>query len=51
MEGQEPAPKLLEQVRNAMRLHHDSIHTERSYIEWIHVLGKGARACQARWTT
>jgi hypothetical protein len=28
-------PKLLEQVRNVMRLHHYSIHTERSYIDWI----------------
>jgi integron integrase len=28
-------PKLLEQVRNVMRLHHYSIHTERTYIEWI----------------
>src|SRR5437764_14212615 len=29
------APRLLEQVRSLMRLHHYSIHTERSYIEWI----------------
>ena len=29
------APGLLEQVRNAMRLHHYSIHTERTYVEWI----------------
>jgi integron integrase len=28
-------PKLLEQVRKMMRLHHYSIHTERSYIDWI----------------
>jgi len=26
---------LLEQVRNVMRLHHYSIHAERSYVEWI----------------
>ncbi len=30
-----PTPKLLEQVRRVMRLHHYSIHTERSYTEWI----------------
>jgi hypothetical protein len=39
MESQPPAPqptpKLLEQVRNVMRLHHYSIHTERSYTDWI----------------
>ena len=35
MEGQEQAPKLLDQVRNVLRLHHYSIHTERSYIDWI----------------
>lgn len=28
-------PKLLEQVRRVMRLHHYSIYTERSYIDWI----------------
>jgi len=28
-------PKLLEQVRGVLRLHHYSIHTERSYVEWI----------------
>src|SRR6266487_1940747 len=31
----QPEPKLLEQVRNVMRLHHYSIHTERSYLDWI----------------
>jgi len=35
MESQEPAPKLLDQVRNVLRLHHYSIHTERSYVDWI----------------
>jgi len=35
MEGQEQAPKLLDQVRNVLRLRHYSIHTERSYIDWI----------------
>ena len=30
-----PAQRLLEQVRNVMRLHHYSIHTERTYVEWI----------------
>jgi hypothetical protein len=28
-------PKLLEEVRQVLRLHHYSIHTERSYVEWI----------------
>ena len=31
----EPSPKLLKQVRNTMRLHHYSIHTERTYTDWI----------------
>ena len=35
MEGQVQSPKLLHQVRNVLRLHHYSIHTERSYIDWI----------------
>jgi integron integrase len=28
-------PKLLDQVRNVLRLHHYSIHTETSYVDWI----------------
>ncbi|PKN63558.1 MAG: hypothetical protein CVU57_18450 [Deltaproteobacteria bacterium HGW-Deltaproteobacteria-15] len=28
-------PKLLVEVPRYLRLHHYSIHTERSYIEWI----------------
>ena len=28
-------PKLLDQVRTVLRLHHDSMHTERSSVEWI----------------
>jgi integron integrase len=28
-------PKLLDEVRHVLRLHHYSIHTERSYVEWI----------------
>jgi site-specific recombinase XerD len=28
-------PTLLEQVRQVLRLHHYSIHTERAYLEWI----------------
>src|SRR5208282_4465483 len=35
MEGQPETPKLLVQVRNVLRLHHYSIHTERSYVDWI----------------
>ena len=35
MEGQPESPRLLRQVRDIMRLHHYSIHTERSYVDWI----------------
>src|SRR6266852_2781612 len=28
-------PKLLDEVRTVLRLRHYSIHTERSYVEWI----------------
>jgi site-specific recombinase XerD len=28
-------PKLLDAVRQLLRLHHYSIHTKRSYVEWI----------------
>lgn len=28
-------PRLLDQIRNVIRLHHYSIHTERTYTEWI----------------
>ena len=35
MKSQEQTPKLLDQVRDLMRLHHYSIHTERSYTDWI----------------
>src|SRR5947209_20167918 len=31
----QPALRLLDQVRNVMRLGHYSIHTERSYVDWI----------------
>src|SRR5260370_13660315 len=34
-DSQEQKPRLLEQVRQVMRLHHYSRHTERSYIDWI----------------
>ena len=35
MEGQGQSPRLLDQVRQVLRLHHYSIHTERSYVDWI----------------
>jgi len=35
MESQSQTPRLLEQVRSFMRLHHYSIHTERTYLDWI----------------
>ncbi len=28
-------PKLLDEVRKVLRLHHYSMHTERSYVNWI----------------
>jgi hypothetical protein len=28
-------PRLLDEVRNVMRLHHYSIHTERATCDWI----------------
>ena len=31
-------PKLLDDVRKVLRLHHYSIHTERAYMEWIVVI-------------
>jgi hypothetical protein len=30
-----PQPKLLDEVRQVLRLHHYSIHTKRSSVEWI----------------
>ena len=35
MEGQGKPTRWMDQVRATMRLHHYSIHTERSYSEWI----------------
>src|SRR3982074_2784471 len=35
VEQAQPVPRLLEQVRNVMRVGHYSIHTERSYVDWI----------------
>jgi len=32
---EKPAPKLLEQVRAALRLRHYSIRTERAYVQWV----------------
>ena len=30
-----PKPKLLDEVRQVMRRHHYSIHTERAYCDWF----------------
>ncbi len=30
-----PPPKLLDQVRERLRVKHDSIRTEQSYVDWI----------------
>ena len=35
MEDQQESPRLLHQVRDVLRLHHYSIHTERSNVDWI----------------
>src|SRR6266568_801242 len=35
MESQSPTPRLLDQVRSFMRLHHYSIHNERTYLNSI----------------
>ena len=35
MDSQAQPPKLLAQVRDVLRLHHYSLHTERSYLDWI----------------
>ncbi len=29
------SPRLLEQMRQVLRRHHYSIHTERSYVDWV----------------
>jgi len=31
-------PKLLDEVRQVLRLHHYSIHTERSYVDLILII-------------
>ncbi len=35
VESQDQKPKILDEVRDVMRLHHYSIHTERTYLDWI----------------
>jgi integron integrase len=35
MSSPEQKPRLLEQAKAVMRLHHYSLHTERSYLDWI----------------
>jgi hypothetical protein len=35
MQSQETKIKIIEQIRQVMRLHHYSIHTERTYLDWI----------------
>ena len=41
-------PKLRDEVRRVLRLHHYSIHTERSYVDWIirFVRFHGMRSCE-----
>ena len=31
----EASPKLLDEIRAFLRLHHYSIHTERAYLDWV----------------
>ena len=35
MVGDPPAPKLLDQVKNAIRIRHYSLRTEESYVHWV----------------
>jgi hypothetical protein len=35
MQSQETKIKIIEQIRQVMRLHHYSIHTERTYLDWM----------------
>lgn len=54
---EKPAPKLVDQVRAAIRLRHYSIRTEKAYVQWViryvrfhgmrHPLGLGAREVTA----
>jgi len=41
-------PKLRDEVRKVLRLHHYSIHTEQSYVDWIgrFVRFHGMRSCE-----
>ena len=43
--GQNQAPKLLEQVRNKIRLKHYSLRTEQVYLDWVkrYILFHGKR--------
>jgi len=34
-DGKPDKPRLLDQVRAVLRLHHYSIHTKRTYLDWI----------------
>ena len=33
--SRENEPRIMDQVREVMRLHHYSIHTEKTYCDWI----------------
>jgi hypothetical protein len=35
MDSQARTAKLLDRVRQVMRLHHYFLHTERTYVDWI----------------
>jgi len=46
MDSQAKTPKLLDRVRQVVRLHHYSLHTERTYVDWIkrYVCTRGLQA-------
>jgi len=49
MDSQAKTPKLLDRVRQVVRLHHYSLHTERTYVDWIKRYVR-TRGLQARRT-
>lgn len=48
LRGTHPArPKLLDQVREAIRRRHYSYRTEETYVHWTHVMNKGGRGVKS----
>ena len=44
--GELPSPKLLDLVRNAIRIRHYSLRTEDSYVYWIRFFGQSINGVQ-----